>query len=99
MFVTVKLVKNVDVDKYKYSGYDIGFDRYETFSVANEFGRNVKLFGVDMNSSILFDNKKKKYLSSWWRSYTRNRLYYTDFKKEYSISFTECRIKFCLGLH
>ena len=63
MFVTVKLVKNVDVDKYKYSGYDIGFDRYETFSVANEFGRNVKLFGVDMNSSILFDNKKKNILA------------------------------------
>ena len=27
--------RNVDIDKYKYSGYGIGFDRCGTFSVAN----------------------------------------------------------------
>ena len=26
LFGTVKLTKNVDPDKYRYSGYDIGFD-------------------------------------------------------------------------
>ena len=27
----IKLVKNADIDKYKYSGYDIVFDMKETF--------------------------------------------------------------------
>ena len=35
------LVKNADIDKYKYSGYDIGFDWHGTFSLVNEFGKNV----------------------------------------------------------
>ena len=39
----VKLVNNADIDKYKYSEYGIGFERRETFSVANGFGRNVIL--------------------------------------------------------
>ena len=37
MFGAVKLVKNVDIDKYKYSGYGIRFDTHGTFSVANGF--------------------------------------------------------------
>ena len=32
LFGTVKLVKNADIDKYKYSGYGLGFDMKETFS-------------------------------------------------------------------
>ena len=58
-FAAVKLVKDVDIDKYKYSGYDIGFGRRGAFSVANGFGRNVIIFGVDMLSSVNVDNKKK----------------------------------------
>ena len=34
---TVKLVKNSDIHKCKYSGYGIGFDGRETFSLANNF--------------------------------------------------------------
>ena len=55
---TVKLVKNAEIDKYKYSGYGIGFDRHVTFSVPNGFGKNVIIFGVDMSSSKHVDNKK-----------------------------------------
>ena len=55
---TVKLVKNAEIDKCKYSGYDIGFDRHGTFSVPNGFGKNVIIFGVDMSSSKHVDNKK-----------------------------------------
>ena len=32
LFGAVKLVKNADIDKYKYSGYGISFDRRGTFS-------------------------------------------------------------------
>ena len=31
LFGAVKVVKNADIDKYKYSGYDTGFDRHELF--------------------------------------------------------------------
>ena len=37
----VKLTKNSDIDKYKYSGYGIGFYRKGKFSFGNGFGQNV----------------------------------------------------------
>ena len=55
----VKLTKHVDVDLCKYSGYGIGFDRKGSYSIGNEVGRNVIIFGVDMNSSPHIDNKKE----------------------------------------
>ena len=36
LFGAVKLPKHVDVDLYKYSGYDIGFDRKGSYSIGNE---------------------------------------------------------------
>ena len=47
LFGAVNLVKNSDIDRYKYSGYGIGFDRRETFSIANGFGKNVIVFRAD----------------------------------------------------
>ena len=35
LFGAVILTKNSDIDKYKYSGYGIGFDRRGTFSMGN----------------------------------------------------------------
>ena len=32
LFGTVNLTKNTDIDRYKYSGYGIGFDRHWNFS-------------------------------------------------------------------
>ena len=55
----VKLVTNADTDKYKYSGYGIGFDKHVTFSVSNEFNRNVTIFEADMSSSVHVENKKQ----------------------------------------
>ena len=40
-FGAVKLTKHVDIDLYKYSGYDIEFDRKRFFSNGDEVGRNV----------------------------------------------------------
>ena len=62
MFGAVKLVKNDDIDKYKYSGYGIGFDRIGTFSVGDGFGRNTIILGVDLSSLLHVDNKKKDIL-------------------------------------
>ena len=41
LFGFVKLTKNPDIDKYKYCGYGIGFDRKGEFSFGNGFGQNV----------------------------------------------------------
>ena len=49
LFGVVKLVKSADIDKYKYSGYGIGFDKRETFSVPGGSGRRVIIFVVDMS--------------------------------------------------
>ena len=54
----VSLTKNFDIDKYKYSGHGIEFDRKEKFSVGNGSGSNCIIFGVDISSSMHVDNKK-----------------------------------------
>ena len=57
------MTKNPDIDKYKYSGYGIGFDRHEFFSYpSGGASRNVIIFGVDMSSSTKIDNNKKDIL-------------------------------------
>ena len=62
LFGAVTLTKNADIEKYKYSGYGIGFDRRGIFSFpGGGFGQNVLIFGADMSSSPHIDNKKKIY--------------------------------------
>ena len=61
LFESVKLTKNADIDKYGCSGYGIGFDRRTSFSVGNETGKNVIIFGVDMSLSSKIDNRKKAF--------------------------------------
>ena len=99
MFGAVSLTKHVDIDQYKYSGYGIGFDRKEGFSVGNEFGRNVIIFGVDMSSSVHVDDKIK-YILILGKGPTKGldgtRL---TAEKLYSINFTENNKDFCLSLH
>ena len=59
----VTLTKNADIDKYKYIGYGIGFDRNGSFSFPGiGFGKDVMIFGVDMSSSTKIDNRKKDIL-------------------------------------
>ena len=59
----VTFTKNVDIDKYGYSGYGIGFHRRVSFSFpSGGFGQNVLIFGVDMSFSAHIDNKKKDIL-------------------------------------
>ena len=62
MFGAVNLTKHNHIDEYKYSGFDIGFDRKGTFSIDNGLGRNCIIFGVDMSSSVHIDNNEKDIL-------------------------------------
>ena len=63
MFGAVRTTKNTDVDKNKYSGYDIGFDGKRVFThPVGSFGNNAIIFGVDMSSSVHIDNKGKDIL-------------------------------------
>ena len=59
----IKLTKNADLDKYKYSSYSIGFDsRSEFLFTDGKLGRNAIIFGGDMSSSVHVNNKNKNIL-------------------------------------
>ena len=62
LFGAATLTKHVNINRYGYSGYGIGFDRKGSFSFSGGgYGQNVLIFGVDMSSSPHIDNKKKTY--------------------------------------
>ena len=99
LFGSVTLTKNVDIDKYKYSGYRTGFDRESTFSFpGGGFGQNVITFGVDMISSADIDNKKKDILVLG-KGPTQGLEHTLTVEKMCSIKFTVTKKKFCLRLH
>ena len=63
MFVwSCNLTKHADIDRYKYSGHGIRFDRQVEFSFGNGFARNCIIFGVDMSYSVHVDNNKNDIL-------------------------------------
>ena len=99
LFGAVTLTKNADIEKYKYSGYGIGFDRRSSFSFpSGGFGQNVLIFGADMSTSIHIDNKKKDILVIG-REPTQGLESNLTADKMYSINFTVTKKKFCLSLH
>ena len=82
LFGAVKITKNTDVNKYKYSGYGIGFDGKGVFThPIGSFGNNAITFGVDMSSSVHIDNNKKRHLNSWKGSKTRIRRAFINCRK------------------
>ena len=99
LFGAVKITKNTDVDKYKYSGYGIGFDGRGVFThPAGSFGNNAIIFGVDMSSSVHIDNKGKDILilgSGLTQGLGEHSL---TAEKMYSINFSSTGRKFCLSL-
>ena len=83
LFGAVILTKNTDIDKYRYSGYGIGFDRRSNFSFpGGGFSQNVLIFGLDMSYSSHIDTKKKRHISSRKRTNIRIR----TCEKMYSIN-------------
>ena len=58
---SVKQSKNVDLNKYKYRGYDTGFDSCLEFLLnRGGVGKNAIIFEPDMSSSVHIDNNEKK---------------------------------------
>ena len=96
LFGSVKLTKNADPDKYKYSGHSIRFDSH-SFSLLPDgsVGRNVIIFEADMSSSVHIDNKGKDILILG--DGPTQGLDGTAFTSEtkYSINFTQSHRKFC----
>ena len=88
LFGAVSLTKNADIEKYKYSGYGIGFDRRSSVSFPSSgFDQNVLIFGADMSTSIHIDNKKKDILALG-RGPTQGLESTLTAEKMYSINFT-----------
>ena len=72
-----------DPNKYSYSRYVIGFDSRSIFSIPNfDWGKNIIIFGVDMNLFVHDNNKNKDTLilgkgqTQGWAS----RIFYSFFK-------------------
>ena len=60
LFGSVKITENVNLDKYKYTGYGIGIDsRSEFLFTDGSYGKNVIIFGANRSSSVHVDNKGK----------------------------------------
>ena len=99
LFGAVKLTKNTDIDKSRYSGYGIGFDRHGSFSFPDTgLGKYIIIFGVHMSSSTTIDNRKKHILILG-KGPKQGLEHTLRDEKMYSIHFTEKNKKFCLSLH
>ena len=97
LFGAVALTKNAGIEKYKYSGYGICFDRRSRFSfTGGEFGQNVLIFGADMSNSIHIDNMGKD-IFVLGRGTTQGLESTLTAEKMYSINFTVTKKKFCLS--
>ena len=96
----VSITKNADIDKNKYSGYGIGFDRTGVYLLPDgSFGRNVVIFGVDMSSSVHVDNKGKDILILGKGPTQGLGEHSLTVEKMYSVNFTDNGDKYCLSLH
>ena len=97
LFGAVKLTKNADINKYRYSGYGIGFDGKASFSFPG-LGCNETIFGVDMSLSTKIDNRKKDILILG-KGPKQGLEHMLSVEKMCSINFTELDKTFCLRLH
>ena len=99
LFGAISLTENAVINKYKYSGYGIGFDRHWSFSTPGiGLEQNAIIFGVDKSSSTKIDNRKKDILILGKGS-IQGLEHTLSAAKMYSINFTEHNKKFCLSLY
>ena len=100
LFGAVSITKNDYIDKKKYSGYGIGFDRSGVYFLPDgNFGGNVVIFGVDMSSSVHVDNKGKDILILGKGPTQGLGEHSLTAEKMYSVNYTDHRKKCCLSLH
>ena len=99
MFGEFSLTETPNIDRYKYSGYGIGFDRHGSHSYhSGGTGGNVIIFGVDLSSLTKIHNRRKDILV-FGKGPTQGLENTLSAKKMYSINFTELNKKFCSSLH
>ena len=85
LFGAVSLTENVD--RYKYSGCGIWFDRHGSYSHASgKAGQNVIIFVVDMSLFEKIDNRKKEVLILG-KGPTQGLIHTIGAEKMYSINF------------
>ena len=97
---SVKITRNTDVNKYKYSEYGIGFDGKGVFThPAGSFGNNAIIFGVDMSSSVHVDNIGKDILILGKCQTQGLGEHSLTAEKMHSINFSATGRRFCLSLH
>ena len=100
LFGEVKLTKDADIDKCKYSGYGNGFDSKGPFShPSGGFGKNLIIFGADTSSSAHANNKTRSILvlgKNFMQGIDGATIY---IEKMYSTNFTVANKSFCLNLH
>ena len=95
LFSAIKITKNRDIDKYKYSGY--GFKRSLSHPT-DSFGNNVVIFGVDVSSYIPASNRANNVLVLGKSlAPINNTTVYAE--KMYSINFSATKKRLSLGLH
>ena len=100
LFGSEKLTKNADPDKYKYSGYGIGFDSRSQFSfVGGSMGKNVIVFGADMSSFVHVDNNEKDILILGEGPTLGSDVTTLTGEAKYPITFTPSNRRLLLSLH
>ena len=90
LFGVVTLTKNADIDRYKYSGYGIGFDRYGSFFISwywirqkcNTFWSRYEFFCTCWQ-------QEKIYFYFLGKGLTQGLEHTLTAEKMYSINFTE----------
>ena len=90
LFGAVSLTKNANIDKYKYSGYCIGFDRHGEFSFGNGLVENCIIFRGDLSSSSSHTNNKKNSILVLGKDFVQginSTVIYAE--KLYKINFTK----------
>ena len=99
LFGADTFTKNVDIDKYGYSGYGIEFDRRSSVSFPScGCGQNVSILGIDMSFFVHIDNKKKDILVLG-KGPTQGLEHILTEEKMYCINFTVTKKKSCFSLH
>ena len=90
LFGAIKLTKNPDIDKYRYSEYVTGFETHGSFSLSDlsGFDKNVVMFVADMSSSVHVNRKKNILILGKGPLYGFEDTTLTA-EKEYAINFNK----------
>ena len=97
LFGNVRITKNIDFNKYSYSGCVIGFDSHSLISLPNDWGKNAIIFGAAVSSSV-YANVKNKDISILGKGETKGLDNTTLIAEaEYSINFSRSQILYYNG--